>query len=407
MRVLLLAQWYEPVIGGEEIHVRALAHALARRGHDVTVAALDHPDRPDLERDGPVLVRRIRGALQRVPGMFSDRARQSAPPFPDPGVAAALRTMVHELRPDVVHAHNWIVHSYLPVKPPATPLVLSLHDFSLTCATKVRLYRGEACAGPGPLKCLECVGRHYGVGKGPITLASLWASHPAVRRRIDHIISVSTAVERGNAVSRYARRHDVIPNFLEQGFTDVSTDDAPPGLPERPFIMYAGSLSRIKGIEALVRGHALLDPATRPPLVLIGYRGHERLPVLEHLAPDVQLITDVPRRSVAAAWQRCLMAVVPSICLEAFGIVALEAMAFGRPVIASRIGGLVELVDDGASGILVPPGSSTAIAAAIDRLSRDGELRAALGAGAEVASRRYHEDLVVSSIESVYRSVAA
>jgi glycosyltransferase involved in cell wall biosynthesis len=405
MRVLLLAQWYEPVIGGEEIHVRSLAHALARRGHEVTVAALAHPDRPDDDQDGPVHVRRIRGALQRVPGLFSDRARQSAPSFPDPGLARGLGAIVRELRPDVVHAHNWIVFSYLPVKPHGTPLVLTLHDFSLTCATKVRLYRGEACDGPGPMKCLGCATRHYGIARGPITFAALWTMHPALRARLDAVISVSEAVARGNDVPRYATRHHVIPNFLDDAFAATPDASAPDGLPDRPFVMYAGSLSRIKGIGPLLEGYATLDPSTRPPLVLIGYRGHDRLPELDRLPDGARLVTDVPRAAVAAAWQRSLMGVVPSICLEAFGIVALEAMAFGRPVVASNIGGLGELVVDDETGLLVAPGSAPALAAAIDRIAGDDVLRARLGAGALRASARYGEGLVVAEIESVYRSV--
>jgi hypothetical protein len=66
MRVLLLAQWYHPVIGGEETHVRTLAHEVARRGHEVTVATLHQPGQPDAELDGAVRIRRIRAAVQRT-----------------------------------------------------------------------------------------------------------------------------------------------------------------------------------------------------------------------------------------------------------------------------------------------------------------------------------------------------
>src|SRR6188474_1779343 len=124
MRILLAAQWYEPIIGGEEIHVRTLAKALAARGHQVTVAALAHPERPERYFEEGVEVRRLRGSLQGVPRLYADAARQSVPPFPDPGLARALRGLIDEVRPDVIHAHNWIVHSLLPIKPSTTPLVL-------------------------------------------------------------------------------------------------------------------------------------------------------------------------------------------------------------------------------------------------------------------------------------------
>ena len=405
MNVLLLAQWYEPVIGGEEIHVRTLAHELAGRGHRVTVAAIAHPERPDRYWDGPVRVHRLRGSLQRVPFLFSDGARQSLPPFPDPGIASGLRDLVRRERPDIVHAHNWIVYSYLPVKARSVPLVLTLHDYSLTCATKVRLYRGSACSGPAAAKCLRCTSDHYGAMKGPITLGALWGMHPAVRAAVDCVVSVSGAVERDNAVPRHARRHVVIPNFIDGAF-ESSTADVPPGLlPAEPYIMYAGSLSRIKGIEPLLAAYAGLDPASRPPLVLVGYRGLERIAALDRLPAGARLITDVPRATVAAAWRRSLFAVVPSVCPEAFGLVALEAMLFGRPAIVSDIGGLRELVTDDVSGLVVRPGDVADLRAALDRLATDSALRDQLGAGARTAATRFRAERVIPAIESLYESL--
>ena len=405
MKILLAAQWYEPIIGGEEIHVRTLAKALSARGHQVTVAALAHQERPERYVEEGVEVRRLRGSLQGVPRLYADAARQSVPPFPDPGLAWALRGLIDEVRPDVIHAHNWIVYSLLPIKPSTTPLVLTLHDYSLTCATKVRLYRGRACDGPAPAKCMRCAAAHYGLPKGMATVAGLWASKPAIRRRVDSIVCVSDSVARDSDVARFARRHTVIPNFLDDDYGMLKPSDEPEGLPDGPFIMYAGSLSRIKGLEPLIRAYRTLDANTRPPLVVVGYRGHERLQVLDRLPADVHLVTDLPRRSVAAAWRRALFAVVPSICLEAFGLVALEAMTFGRPVVASDIGGLPELIAHEQSGLLVEPGSVSALRAAMQRLIDDAKLRAALGSEAEIVARRYRAGTVVPAIESLYESL--
>ena len=117
-------------------------------------------------------------------------------------------------------------------------------------------------------------------------------------------------------------------------------------LPRKPFFLFVGSLSRIKGIPQLLEAYRQLPP-DRPPLVLIGYRGSERLPELEQLPTGAHLIEDQPHEVVMAAWRRSIAAVVPSVCVEAFGMVALEAMTQGRPVIASRSGGLAEVVVDG------------------------------------------------------------
>ena len=110
-------------------------------------------------------------------------------------------------------------------------------------------------------------------------------------------------------------------------------------------------------------------------------------------------------RHRVVTWRRALFAVVPSICLEAFGLVALEAMTFGRPVVASDIGGLPELIAHERSGLLVEPGSVSALRAAMRRLIDDAKLRAALGSEAEIVSRQYRAGTVVPAIESLYESL--
>jgi glycosyltransferase involved in cell wall biosynthesis len=408
MRILLLAQWYEPIIGGEEVHVGTLAHALARRGHEVVVAALAHPDRPAKHADGPVEVHRLKASVQSIPWVFRDDARQSAPPLPDPRLARGLRKLVGSRTFDIVHAHNWMLYSYLPIRDPSIPLLLTLHDFSFICAKKVLLYRGAVCSGPGPAKCLGCVTEHYGIVKGPPTLAGLWAMHPVVRRQVDCVISVSEAVSRRNGVDGHGWRSTVIPNFLPDDFGLTMADDAAPdGLPAEPFILFVGSLSHIKGVEVLLDAYRRLPQSLRPPLVLMGYTGTETLEVLREPIPGVSVITDQPRSAVAAACERSLFLVVPSVAEEAFGLVALEAMAMGRPVIASAVGGLPEVVRDGQTGMLTRPGDADHVAAAMESLLQDAARRESLGLAAREWSVQFRESRVVPRIEQLYERLLA
>jgi glycosyltransferase involved in cell wall biosynthesis len=408
MRILLLAQWYEPIIGGEEVHVRSLAHALASRGHEVVVAALAHPDRAQVHADGPVEVHRLRASVQSLPWMFPDATRQSAPPLPDPALMRALRDLVRTRRFDIVHAHNWMLYSYLPIRERSTPLLLTLHDYSFVCAKKVLLYRGAVCSGPGVAKCLGCVTEHYGIVKGPPTLAGLWAMHPVVRRRVDCIISVSKAVARRNGVDRLGARSTIIPNFLPDDFgSSLGDDAAPEALPPEPFILFVGSLSRIKGIEVLIEAYLQLPQGSRPPLVLIGYTGTETLDVVRNPSPGVTVITNQPRTAVAAACERSLFLVLPSVSEEAFPLVALEAMAMGRPVIASAVGGLPEVVDDGETGLLTEPGDVAKLAAAMRSLLKDPARREALGRAARRRAGDFRESDIVPRIEQLYARLLA
>ncbi|HEY7413980.1 MAG TPA: glycosyltransferase, partial [Ktedonobacteraceae bacterium] len=116
MRILMLSQFYPPIIGGGAIHARALSVELVSRGHEVAVVTLWQPSQAEFDMDQGVRVYRIHSSMQRVPRLFRDRGRPYAPPFPDPEAALALRRIIGQEQPDIVHAHNWLVHSFLPLK---------------------------------------------------------------------------------------------------------------------------------------------------------------------------------------------------------------------------------------------------------------------------------------------------
>ena len=162
MRILLLAQFYLPIIGGEERHVRNLATTLSRRGHTVGVATLWVPGTCDTETTHDnVTIYRIKGSLQRLSGLFVEHERRHAPPFPDPEVVAGLRRIVTQFKPDVVHAHNWLVNSFLPLKSwSGASLVVTLHDYSLICPKKNLMHVGKVCGGPHMAKCWHCAATH-------------------------------------------------------------------------------------------------------------------------------------------------------------------------------------------------------------------------------------------------------
>ncbi len=90
VRILMLSQFYPPIIGGEERHVRTLSAELHARGHEVAVATLWHDDLPEFEVESGVRIYRIRGLFQRIPGIYSERERPHAPPLPDPEAVAGV-----------------------------------------------------------------------------------------------------------------------------------------------------------------------------------------------------------------------------------------------------------------------------------------------------------------------------
>jgi glycosyltransferase involved in cell wall biosynthesis len=403
MRVLLASQFYPPVVGGEEQMVASLAGALARRGHDVAVVTLGPHAAPAVAADGPVRVHRLEGITQRLRCLYSDPSRRHAPPFPDPGIVHGLRRVIAQERPDVVHAHNWIAHSLLPALPAGLPLAVTLHDYSLRCATKRLMRSGAPCEGPHPSRCLPCGFRHYGVAKGAATVAGLAASSRRLRRRTSLFVAISTATADLNGLRRDGLPHRVVPNFLpdrEEGVPDERLLDRLPG---DGFIMFAGDLYPDKGVGVLLEAHAGLGPAA-PPLVMIGRR-----PPALAIPPGQRVWTPGPwdHATLMAAWRRCTVAVVPSVWPEPFGLVALEAMSAGAALVASRTGGLADVVVDGASGLLVPPGDPAALAAALRGLLADPARRGRLGAEARRRAADFDEDAIVPQIEAAYAAAIA
>ena len=94
MRILMLTDFYRPLIGGQERHVENLALELTKRGHQVTVATLWHAGLARFEEDRGVRIYRIRGTAQRATGLFSQTGRRFAPPAPDPETVWALRRII-------------------------------------------------------------------------------------------------------------------------------------------------------------------------------------------------------------------------------------------------------------------------------------------------------------------------
>lgn len=404
MRVLLLSQFYPPVIGGEERHVITLSRALAQRGHDVSVVSLPHPERPDVLVDQSVTIRSVSGTMQRCASLFSEAERPHAAPFPDPELAYKIGNLVADMKPDVVHGHNWMSRAFLPSRRRSRAgFVVTLHDYSLICARKNYMRNGVPCSGPEPAKCMSCASGHYGRLVGGVTCATNWAAGQVERRAVDRYIAVSRAVAQACKLQSSEAPFDVLPTFVPDDLGNVppSHDGRLDLIPADGFMLFVGDLTRGKGIHILLEAYALLaDP---PPLVLIG-RVCQDTP--RELPPGVSMFESWPHAAVMQAWKRCLFGIAPSVWPEACGTIVMEGNAVGKAMIASASGGLIDLIEDGKTGYLVPPADPQALAAAMNELIANPELREQMGS----AGRRYVEHFmaksIVPKIERIYRDIS-
>ena len=197
--------------------------------------------------------------------------------------------------------------------------------------------------------------------------------------------------------------------FAEPAESDVAALRAQYGLGSDMFV--AGTTSRLKpekGIHVLVEAVAKIRRDIDFRLLVVG-DGPTRSR-LESLCRRLGILDRVIfagfRRDIAAHLRLMSVLVIPSTWQEPFPLAALEAFGAGRPVIASRIGGLPEAVIDGYNGILIPPGDVDALAKAIMRLAKNSELTTTLGRNALAASKRFSIEAHTSQLEKIYRDAA-
>ena len=266
---------------------------------------------------------------------------------------------------DVVHVHEPLWWPVLAAHAPGAPLVISVHvDHEHMAALR---------GGDG--------GRSLEAQRGLLAAA-------------DVVVAPSRAAAdrlRAGMPARAARL-EVVPH-------GIVVPEAPPAGPREPLVACVGRFDERKGTADFVGAAQMLlgdRPGVRAVIAggLPANPGAERRWRRRWLAawpPEVAARIELPgwldSGALAALYRRAAVVAVPSH-YETFGLVALEAMAHGAPLVATRAGGLVDLVDDGTTGLLCRPGAVAALAAAIGRLLDGPELAARLGAAAAVRARR-------------------
>lgn len=361
----LAAAGYDPV-GGMH-HTGQLSAALDRLGVPQTVLTAYRPGAARRETLGD------HGEVLRV-GVATRRLRQGY------GLAAARAAASLQGPYDLVHAHLGedaavLLVALAAARRFAAPLVLTVH-----------LSPRHTLAGRDPRsRFLRTVGGA--------------AEAAAVRRAA----AVITLTERLAAVveSRIPPgRVHVVPS----GMRAAAYGPAAAGEPDE--VLFVGRLHRQKGVDTLVRAVPLLPAGCRVTLAGDGpERGAlRRLAAELGVADRVRVTGFLPHREVPGLLAAARVAVLPSR-YEELGTALVEAMAAGRPVVASRVGGIPELVRDGVDGLLVPPGDPVALAAAIGRLLADPALAAELGANGRARVAGHDWGILAGRILDIYRAV--
>lgn len=363
-------------IGGAEAHLLDLASAQAARGDEVTI---------------------VHGGNGMTPaGVTGVRA----------GADDELPALIAGCSPDVVHLHGepFSLAAETAVQS-GNRVVRSLHDLSFGCATGEHWFRnGRLCERAHGAGCVEGIlvrGCAHRIDLRPSLRRLREVGRRLPLQRGAHGTVVYSEYARSVAIQNgiEADRCRAIPYFVDRA-------PAPPPPPTGGTVAFVGRIVGRKGLDVLIE--ALAAAAGWDELVVVGDGWDrsrcERLGA--SLAGRVRFAGWLDKAGVADTLSRARLVAVPSRWPEPFGIVGIEAMAAGRPVVASGVGGIPEWLDDGETGFAVAPGDVAALTAGLERLLADDALAARLGRTAWERSARFAERSHLDALDRVYGRVA-
>jgi glycosyltransferase involved in cell wall biosynthesis len=401
MRVLMINKFYY-LRGGTERYVFDMTRVLERHGHEVIPFAMRHAENRDTHYSTYFVEEiSLAGARARRP-LANMRAAVRAIYSREAG--RRLDALIEDTRPDVAYLHN-IHHqlslSILPVLGArGVPTVWRLHDYSLHCPNGLLFSKGAVCERCRGHRYHECFRRVCRSESRAASLVAALASYSDRWLRLADPVGVYVApsrflLEKMVELGLDRRRLRVSPNFIDvPAFDAALRESSTDGRSEADGLLYCGRLSREKGVNVLIRAMAEL-PDCRLWIAGDGPQRRDLEALAASAAPG--RVAFVGRRStpeVLRMLREARIVIAPSVWYENCPYAILEAFAAAKPVIASQIGGIPELVEDGTTGRLFPPGDAGALAEEIRRLWSDRDERRRLG---ENARARIERDLTAEA----------
>ena len=404
---ILLANKFHYVKGGSERYYFDLARSLEEAGHTVVPFAMrSEANVPSAYEAHFVSEVRFEGG-----GSPRDSVRRALRVLYSVEAKSRLSRLLDETRPDIAHLHN-IAHQlspsiFDPLVARGIPIVQTLHDYKLACPTYLMLAHGRPCE--------RCVGGHFfHAARIRCNRGSFGASLVnTVEMYLHTLLGSYRKVDRFLCPSRF-----LLGKMIEAGVEERRLVHFPyfvfaslyrPSTSKGEYAAYVGRLSREKGLVTLLRALAF---APRVRLVVVG--DGELRADLEALVETLGLearVTFAGYKSgeeLHALIREARFTVIPSEWYENLPYAALESFALGTAAVASRIGGLPELVRDGETGLTFTPGDASGMARAMETLWDDPSSATAMGRNARaLIEREYDEPAHRARLMALYAELGA
>jgi phosphatidylinositol alpha-mannosyltransferase len=369
VKIALVSPYDLAVPGGVNSHIHHLADHFLDQGHTVRLIAPSS----DLQNISPHAI--VVGHPRAIPAGGSI-ARMSM----SPRLAAPIRRILAEEQFDVVHVHEPLV-SFLTIQFLRFSNAINVGTFHAARESGARLYT--------------------------YTRRLLKNSF----RRLDGKIAVSQAAA-SLIAPHFPGYYNIIPNGVD--VEHFSRPRAPIARLDdgKVNILFVGRLEKRKGLQYLLRAYARVK-ALRPRTRLVVVGGYDRRQKLKYQhwvdetgLQDVEFAGYAPEEILPAYHQTCQVFCAPNTGNESQGIILLEAMAAGCPVVASNIGGFAGVVTHGVEGLLVRPKDSDALAVALLQLVDEPRLRASMGAAGRERAQHFSWERVSQRVLSYYERLA-
>lgn len=331
---------------------------------------------------------------------FIKKLGHKAPFAAETRVGEQLRDFIKKLKPGLIHVHNILNPHLLQVIAESGPAVMTVYDHRFFCPGRGKVKAdGSLCRQVFGLGCAEC----FKEEKYFVRLLAL------VRARLETVKKFTALIVAGRYMKQELTlagvdetRIHIIPPFvhgLDQG-------QEPAGLGRE--VLFAGRIVWAKGIFDLLEALTQVDGHVRLVVAGAGTRDEAVAARVKELKLDKRIDFQgwAAHQDMARLYRRARLLVLPSRWQEPFGLAGLEAQTLARPVLAYDVGGVREWLQDGRTGIIVPPGNTLALASGINVLMREPGQASALGrAGRDLAMERFNPARIMTLLTSLYQRV--
>ena len=383
MKILIIHNRYKQ-FGGEDVAVELESSILVKKGHEVKTLYFDNSS--------------IDGYVSKIGSAFRSIYNFSS--------ARKVSKIILQFKPDIIHVHNLffvaspsVIYTAFKYK---IPVILTLHNYRLICANALLLRNNEVCE-LCTQKKIPLSGIRYKCYNNSFTASALVTSITGIHKLLNtwrnkiHTYIALTEFSRSKLLhsSLHIPANKMItkPNFIP--------DPGEGNMQRENFFLFAGRIVKEKGVHILAKAFADM-PENK--IIIIG-DGPERRSLQEEFKPypNIYFTGQMEKKELAEYMKRCKALICPSIWYEGAPLTILEAFATGTPVIASRLGSMIESITDGFNGLHFTAGDANDLSKTVRLFIKESENNSMFYKNArQTYLEKYHEEIHYDAILKIY-----